>query len=83
MMRFLSSKEALAMIRIAGEYRRGERALPPEIAAKRKELADETRNAELFLFRMNQVDYGMVARITKVRLELDALYAEWAVSEAA
>ena len=83
MMKFLSPKESLALIRAAGEYHRGERPLPPEIVAKREEIARETWNAELFYFRLRQVDYGMVERITELRLELDGLYAAWAMREAA
>lgn len=79
----MSTQAALALVRIAGEIRAGNRTLPPEILAKQKEVAVAIRNAELFVTGLGTVDYGMIKRVTDLRLELDALYGRLAESEAA
>lgn len=83
MMRLLNSQAALALVRIAGEIRVGRRTFPTEILAKQKELAAAVRNAELFITGVGTVDYGMIGRVTDLRLELDTLYGRLAESEAA
>ncbi len=79
--RILSTDEAMTMLRLAGEYYRGKRKLPPEIVAKRKEIEAATRNAELFMINLRVVDVAMVDRVVQLKLELDTLYGSWAISE--
>lgn len=81
-MRILSQEAALTALQLGRELREGKRKLPPEIVEKKKEIAAATRNAELFMARTGAVDYGMVDHAVALRLELDALYAQWAESEA-
>ena len=78
---FLSRDEALTLIQLADKHWRGDRELPPEIVAKRKEIEDAIRNAELFMINLRIVDMGMVHLVVSLKRELDGLYCLWAQSE--
>lgn len=69
------------MIRLAGDFHSGKRRLPPEIIAKKKEIKAAIRNAEAFMINLRVVDVGMVERVVQLKLELDTLYGNWAISE--
>lgn len=80
--RFLSPNEARTLLRLAGQYHRWQLTLPPDIAALKRQIEVETQIAELFTARTGAVDYNMVNSIVGLKLDLDALYAKWAVDEA-
>lgn len=76
-MRVLTKESALSLIDAAGAYHRGEFELGPEIMAKRAEIAEATRQAELFMIRCGAVDEGMIYHVVELKLELDTLYLGW------
>ncbi len=82
MFRILSKEAALTALRMAEEVHAGTRPLPPEIIAKKAEIEVATRKAYLFICYFRVIDYGLLQRALKLRLELDALYAHWAEDEA-
>ncbi len=82
MMNVLSPKAAEALLRSARDVHAGKKQLPPEIIAKKKQIADARKNAELFIMRLRVVDENMVNTVVRLRLELDQLYAQWAESGA-
>jgi hypothetical protein len=79
---FMTTKGALTLLRMSGEYHAGKRSLPPEISALKQRIKSATRNAELFTARLRVVDEGMINDIVRMKLELDGLYARWGESEA-
>lgn len=78
--RLLSRAEARATMQLAHTYHQGMIPLPPRIVMKKQEIAQATRNAELFMSRTGAIDYGMVEHVVTLKIELDTLYQEW-VSE--
>src|SRR5262245_33080756 len=79
----MSRRAAQAAIRLSGEVYSGKRVLPPEIVAMKQQIKAATRNAELFMARLNVVDEGMVRDIVSMKIKLDGLFAKWAKGEAA
>lgn len=77
---FMSKLEAHRLLDKAGKLHRGEIKLPEEIKQKKKEIAQLTRNAELFLSRVGAVDHGMIQAVVNAKKELDGLYAKWGIS---
>ncbi|HWB33942.1 MAG TPA: hypothetical protein VG753_01305 [Candidatus Paceibacterota bacterium] len=77
----MSPEDALKLIELAGDYHRGKRKLPPEIIEKKKQIEAAIRNAELFMVHLRVVDQGMVNDIVQMKLDLDALYSNWAQRE--
>ncbi len=75
--RFMSREEAGSLLKAAGAFHRGEQELPPEILAKRAEIAQATRKACLFMAITGKVDNTMVFIVVDLKLELDSLFAEW------
>ena len=78
---FLDRNAAFTLLQLTEEYWSGDRELPPEIVAKRKQIEALTRNAELFMARLRVVDLGMIDEIVEAKLELDTLLGRWAQSE--
>jgi len=81
-MRFMSTEGALELMRLAGEVHAGNRRLPPEIVAKKWEIAAAKRKAELFVLHFRVVDEWMVRQVVNLMHELDALYAAWGENNA-
>lgn len=81
-MRVLSKEAAITALRLGKEVYEGKRKFPPEILAKKKEIAEAKKLAYLFIIRTGVVDEGMIDRAVQLMLELDTLYARWAESEA-
>ncbi len=80
--RTLTQSETTAMLHIARDYHAGRIRLPTEIEAINREIEEKTRQAELFFSRLGQVDMALVNEVTELRLQKDALYGQWASSEA-
>jgi hypothetical protein len=74
---FMRPDDALNLMKLGREHRQGKRSLPPKIVAKKKEIADATKNAELFMATLRQIDYGMIDHVVGLKRELDGLYAAW------
>ena len=80
--RFMSRQEVDGLLRLSGEYHRGERGLPHDILAKKEEIVAATRNAHLFMVRTGGViDYGMVDEVVHLKRELDGMYGGWVQDE--
>ena len=77
----MDRKEVHALLRCMNEYHEGKRDLPPEITAKRKEIARAVRNAQLFRARTGAIDYSMLDEVNRLRRELDGVYGGWARDE--
>jgi len=74
----LDRSTALELLKLARRHHAGKEDLPPEIAAKRKQIDDAVRNAELFIAKLRVVDQAMIDDIVAMKVELDGLYAGWA-----
>lgn len=71
--RFLSREAALHALELAkSSYR------PKEIVELKEEIDAETRVAELNASVTGNIDLARVLKIVKMKLRLDALYADWA-----
>jgi hypothetical protein len=80
-MRTMDPKDALNLMRLAGEVWAGKRSLPPDILAKKREVLRARRMAEAFWIRFRVVDHGLVYQAASLMHDLDALYAAWAERE--
>lgn len=79
--RSLSPAEVETMMRLAREFHREKRPLPPDIVELKKKIEGATRNAELFQVRLRVIDEGMLREIVAMKFNLDQLYAEWVAQE--
>lgn len=71
--KFLSPEAALRVIELAGNSYR-----PKEIIALKDQIDGETRAAEVNASITGCVDMNRINKIVAMKLELDALYGEWA-----